>query len=174
MTAYRQQSLSAHVDCSLLFVYGTLRRRFARHSLLQAVGARYVGRGSVQGELFDLGDFPGAVKPRDAAPPLEACSPGPSGVHSLKAPREGVRAQPHVVGEVFRLPSPERTFKTLDAYEGASSASKDLYTRELTEVTLQRGERVTAWVYWLNRLPAEMRRIVSGDYAKNRQKQGRN
>ena len=170
MTADRQQSLSAHVDCSLLFVYGTLRRRFARHSLLQAVGARYVGRGSVQGELFDLGDFPGAVKPRDAAPPLEACSPGSSGVHFLKAPREGGRAQPRVVGEVFRLPSPERTFKTLDAYEGAS---KDLYTRELAEVTLQRGERVTAWVYWLNRLPAGMRRILSGDYAAKRKTQDR-
>jgi gamma-glutamylcyclotransferase (GGCT)/AIG2-like uncharacterized protein YtfP len=60
---------------------------------MRRLGARYVGKGSVQGRLFDLGEFPGAVKMR-----------GSSG---------------RVEGELYHLPSAVRALKSLDQYEGS-------------------------------------------------------
>ena len=157
------------VNPEMLFVYGTLRRGFAGHSLLQGLGARYVGKGRICGELFDLGDFPGAVEPHNPTqwPGAYAGGGSKSTVHgsagAIKSEHvceDGVR----VVGEVFRIPNPERAFRILDAYERTPGARR-LYSRRPTEVKLERGDRVTAWVYWLNRAPKGMRRIISGDYA---------
>jgi gamma-glutamylcyclotransferase (GGCT)/AIG2-like uncharacterized protein YtfP len=54
--------------------------------------ARYLGNASVRGRLFDLGEFPGAVK-----------TPG---------------ASAQVMGELYYLPGAVRTLKFLDQYEG--------------------------------------------------------
>ncbi len=130
----------------LLFVYGTLRRGRARHGVLRKLGARYVGRGSIQAELFDLGNFPGAR--RTEAPSAR------------------------VVGEIYRLRNPARSSKTLDEVEGVGSAAPaaGLFRREITVVTLENGKQVRAWVYWVNRVPGARRRIASGDYVKSRSK----
>lgn len=80
------------MNCELLFVYGSLRRGFEAQDLMRRLAARYVGKGSVRGRLFDLGKFPGA----------------------LKIPGTSTR----VVGELYQLPSAARALKSLDRYEG--------------------------------------------------------
>lgn len=124
-----------------LFVYGTLRRNGKRHDILQRLGSVYVGKGSVVGELFDLGEYPGAVKSGSTAA--------------------------RVVGEVYRLPSVKSSLRTLDEYEGVGDVTS-LYRREITEVTLESGERLNAWIYWLKQRPQRGRKIESSDYAGRR------
>jgi len=132
---------SSHL--SLLFVYGTLRRGEGRHDLLEELRAAWVGRGTVGGELFDLGPFPGAVK----SDPL--------------SPRQ-------IIGEVYRLADPPRALQALDEYECLASGEPNLYRREITTVVLSGGERLEAWIYWLDQPPPVRRRIESGDYADRR------
>lgn len=130
-------------DSSLLFVYGTLRRGAERHDLLQKLRARYIGKGSVAGELFDLGPFPGAIK-------------------------RGARSRKRVAGELYRLADASRALKVLDEYEGVRSGevAAALYRRDVVEVWRPGGERASAWIYWLSPPPPGARRIESGDYAK--------
>jgi gamma-glutamylcyclotransferase (GGCT)/AIG2-like uncharacterized protein YtfP len=122
---------------SLLFVYGTLRRGDKRHDILQRLGAVYVGKGSVAGELFDLGEYPGA----------------------LKSNSSGAR----VIGEVYRLPNPKPALRILDEYEGVGAVTS-VFRREVAEVTIENGERVNTWSYWLSQPPRHRQRIKSGDY----------
>ncbi|HZP02865.1 MAG TPA: gamma-glutamylcyclotransferase family protein [Terriglobia bacterium] len=126
----------------LLFVYGTLRRDFERHRELERLGARFVAEGSIKGALFDLGPFPGAR-------------------------RTGPDAR-RVQGELYRLPRISKALFVLDQIEGFCPDSPDssLFVRETTEVSLPNGERVSAWVYWLNHWKGPMRRIPSGDYRR--------
>ena len=70
------------------FVYGTLRRGFPLHRLLDA-RAEYVGVGRVAARLFDLGAYPAAVPDRDGV----------------------------VVGEVYRVADVE-VWRGLDSAEG--------------------------------------------------------
>ncbi len=134
-------SASETIECELLFVYGTLLSGFSLHGNLKRFGASYVGRGNNQGELFDLGSFPGA--------------------------RRSEMASKRVVGEIYRLSNPRRAFTILDEIEGCRSMNPEssLFRRETTLVTLANGKEVTAWVYWLNREQRAMQRIPSGDYA---------
>lgn len=120
-----------------LFVYGTLRCGGKRHDILQRLGSVYVGKGSVAGELFDLGEYPGAVKSDSS--------------------------QARVIGEVYRLRNLNSVLRTLDEYEGVGDVTS-LYRREIAEVTLESGERLNAWIYWLKQRPPRGRRIESGDY----------
>jgi gamma-glutamylcyclotransferase (GGCT)/AIG2-like uncharacterized protein YtfP len=125
-------------------VYGTLKRGGESHGLLERLGASYVGKGSVAGELFDLGAFPGAVKSE---------------------------AQPsRVLGEIYRLHRAPQALGALDEYEGVrpKSVATRLYRREIAEVRLENGDRVSAWIYWLNHVFRRGRRIESGDYAPKR------
>ena len=128
---------------SLIFVYGTLRRGGKSHDLLERLRAVYLGKGSVAGQLLDLGTFPGALK--SGRPPTR------------------------VVGEIYRLPDPSEALKTLDEYEGVGPGAlvTSLYRREITPVTLENGEQLSAWIYWLNHPPRLVRRIESGDYASH-------
>lgn len=124
----------------LIFLYGTLRRGSSRHNILKRLGAEYVGKGTVQGELFDLGDYPGA--------------------------RKTEKPSSRVVGEIYRLPNPAQAFAVLDAVEGfrPSAPESSLFRRETTTARLANGECRTAWLYWLSRGRGPMRRIRSGDY----------
>jgi gamma-glutamylcyclotransferase (GGCT)/AIG2-like uncharacterized protein YtfP len=127
----------------LLFVYGTLRQGYARHSILRRLGARWVGKGSVPGELFDLGEFPGARPSENGA---------------------GL-----VVGEVYRLPNVARAIKVLDSVEGhrSEAPAASLFRRETTLLTMESKDKHEAWIYWLKRWPSRLpRRIPSGDYTK--------
>lgn len=128
---------------SLFFAYGTLRRGFCRHKFLEAARAQFLSRGTVRGELYDLGEYPGAV-PSESSSAL-------------------------VRGAVYRLPNPARALRVVDQVEGLASGSPEqsLYRRALATVTLQNGTKVEAWIYWLNRHLGPRRRIPSGKYEVN-------
>lgn len=131
------------MNCRLCFVYGTLRRGGVRHRILKALRARYVGPGSVGGELFDLGEYPGA--------------------RSASSPRA------RVVGELYELRNPARALAVLDRIEGyrPDDPAASLFRREITTVRREGGGKVEAWVYWLHRVRNSGRRIPSGDYARS-------
>lgn len=73
----------------LLFVYGTLQDARLRAQVLRGAPTRVVGRGSVSGALYDLGEYPGLVAAGDG----------------------------RVVGLVIELPD-DAALALLDVYEG--------------------------------------------------------
>lgn len=130
---------------SHLFVYGTLlfadtgstgreqRARLARE-------ARIVGSGTVAGQLYDLGRYPGLV--------------------------ETSEARARVRGDVLELAAPERTLRWLDAYEGIVPGDHphNPYQRIEVEAALENGGSVTAWVYLYRLAPPEHRLIAGGSW----------
>ena len=107
----------------LLFVYGTLRRGFGLHHHLKRMGAEFVASGTVQAEIFDLGEFPGA--------------------------RKSARPGKEVEGELFRLHKMEMSLRVLDQVEGIQNPGRGFFKRGTAEVKLPNGERRLAWIYWL-------------------------
>src|SRR5207253_10842937 len=103
-----------------LFVYGTLRRGFALHPLLRKLAVRYVGRGKIQGHLYDLGRFPGAVP---------SSSP-----------------QNKITGEVYELSNPDKQLEELDRAEEyhREQPRNSLFVRGLSLVRLENGRRFKA------------------------------
>lgn len=91
----------------LLFLYGSLRRGEPMFDELRLANSlEYVSDGTIQGDLYDLGDYPGAVS------------------------AEGV-----VRGEVYRIKDPE-ILCTLDRYEEFDPAHPDgsLFVRQRVAV----------------------------------------
>lgn len=132
------------IEFDLLFVYGSLRKGGALHPYLQGLGAALVDEGVVGGVLFDLGAFPGAQK--------------------------SVLEKEILQGEVYKLRNPSRALRILDEVEGyrPHAPSASLFLRENVEVRLRNGEKIQAWIYWLNRWMGPTRRVPSGDYAQLR------
>lgn len=127
-----------------LFVYGTLRKGQRSHKVLAGLRARFMAKGYVQGCLYDLGQYPGAVK--------------------------GAGGSDRVFGEVYLLVHPSLCFKTLDRFEGFDPQKNqlNLFERSKTRVKLRGGEETDAWIYWLPNARRPGRLIPSGDYAKYR------
>ena len=126
-----------------LFVYGTLRRDVGHplHAVL-AEHATFVGCGTFQGKLYDLGAYPGAVPSENATDV--------------------------VAGEVYALHDPERVLAILDRYEGcADEPPPTEFRREKARITLQDGMRIEAWIYLYNWPTAGLPRIPSGDYVQH-------
>lgn len=111
-----------HGSPPLLFVYGTLKRGFARHDLLDGA-AGYVCRGQVAGALFDLGAYPGMT--------VEG---GKNAVH----------------GEIYHVADGERLFAALDRVEGMTGFGVPgrLFRRPLVKVRGEWGDHL-AWTYLL-------------------------
>jgi gamma-glutamylcyclotransferase (GGCT)/AIG2-like uncharacterized protein YtfP len=130
----------------LLFVYGTLRRDAddaLGHPLRRALAAHaeWVDRGQLAGELFDVGDYPGAV----------ANAGGSTWVR----------------GDLYRIRRPEALLPALDAYEGCEPHRHDPeYRRERLELTGDRLGACEAWVYVYNHSVAGLPRVLSGDYLR--------
>ena len=102
--------------------------------------SRFVGRGSIQGDLFDLGSYPAAV---------------PS-------------AEGRVWGEVCEMKAPAVILATLDEVEGYRPGDPgSLYVRREAAVRLDADRVGTAWVYFYNASLDRARRIVSGDYRES-------
>ena len=126
----------------LVFFYGTLMAGFDRRRRAGIDNKlTYIGRGSIEAALFDLGIYPAAV-------------PAPDG---------------RVWGEVYRMSEPQPVLAALDEIEGFSAEDPDrsLYLRGEAEVTLKDGARATAWVYFYNAPLGRAPRITSGDYLKH-------
>ena len=101
----------------------------------------YVGRGSIQAALFDLGLYPAAV-------------PAPDG---------------DVWGEVYEMTEPVPVLAALDDLEGYRHDDPDrsLYMRTQADVVLPDGTRARAWVYFYNAPLGRAPRIASGDYLEH-------
>lgn len=101
----------------------------------------YVGRGSIQASLFDLGIYPAAV-------------PAPEG---------------RVWGEVYEMADPETVLAALDRFEGYTPDNPDqsLYVRAEAAVTLPDGSAERAWVYFYNAPLGQAQQILSGDYLEH-------
>ena len=127
-----------------LFAYGTLRKGFRSHKLLQDCHARFLGTGRARGRLYDLGEYPGAT--------------------------ESVSETDRICGEVYWLPRASCAFGILDRYEGFNPARTESseFVRKETTVILAGGRKVRAWVYWLLQARTSGRRLFSGDYAVRR------
>jgi gamma-glutamylcyclotransferase (GGCT)/AIG2-like uncharacterized protein YtfP len=126
-----------------LFAYGTLVGGVAPPEIAPVVkNLRYVGRGTIKGRLYDLGDFPGAIQ-------------------------EGQDSS-RVSGHVYELPKNPQVLRKLDEYEGYSPRSKStsLFVRKRTQVLLSSGRTVRSWVYFYNRKPAKAPPVSHGDYLK--------
>ncbi|OFW11736.1 MAG: hypothetical protein A3H96_24630 [Acidobacteria bacterium RIFCSPLOWO2_02_FULL_67_36] len=101
----------------------------------------YVGRGSIEAALFDVGIYPAAV-------------PDPDGI---------------VWGEVYSMIDPAAVLAALDEIEGYTPDEPDrsLYLRAQTLVTLPDGTSEQAWVYFYNAPLGHAERIASGDYLEH-------
>lgn len=100
---------------------------------------RFLGRGWIQGALFDLGLFPAAI-------------PAPEG---------------RVWGEVYEIEGDDGSvLATLDEIEGVRPGEPDssLYTRVETTATLANGDQHNVWTYFYNAPLGRAERIDSGDY----------
>jgi gamma-glutamylcyclotransferase (GGCT)/AIG2-like uncharacterized protein YtfP len=127
-----------------LFSYGTLQPRHAPAEIASTVRRlRRVGKGSVRGRLYDLGEYPGAVLSRTG---------------------------PMVVGQVFELPDDPGVLSRLDEYEGfdRNRPKGSLFLRKRCLVTLQNGKKLSCWMYTYNRAPGAAPAVTTGDYSKHR------
>jgi gamma-glutamylcyclotransferase (GGCT)/AIG2-like uncharacterized protein YtfP len=120
-------------------LYGTLMAGFDRRrraGIDQKL--TYVGRGSIEAALFDLGIYPAAV-------------PAPGGA---------------VWGEVYEMADSPSVLAALDDIEGyrPDDPDRSLYRRARADVTLGDGTRAPAWVYFYNAPLGRAPRISSGDY----------
>ncbi|MDH5561256.1 MAG: gamma-glutamylcyclotransferase [Deltaproteobacteria bacterium] len=102
-----------------LFVYGSLCRGLSRNGLLST--AEYLGLALCEGELIDLGHYPGLIQ-----------------------------GQGKVLGEIYRVDIPS-TFDLLDQVEGYYPADpqKSLYIRkQISAQSLSTGEKLKVWTYF--------------------------
>ena len=125
-----------------VFFYGTLMAGFDRR---RRAGIdpklTYMGRGSVEAALFDLGIYPAAV-------------PDPEGI---------------VWGEVYAMTETEAVLAGLDEIEGyrPDDPDRSLYTRAQVDVRMPDGSRERAWMYFYNAPLGHAERITSGDYLEH-------
>jgi gamma-glutamylcyclotransferase (GGCT)/AIG2-like uncharacterized protein YtfP len=114
------------MDILSLFVYGSLKRGYLRERAWPHPPISVVP-GCIQAKLYDLGPYPAVV------------------LSSSSEPRVN-----RVLGEVWTM-APEHiaeTLRVLDEVEGFVLHRDDNeYLRKVTEVTLESGERIPAFVY---------------------------
>jgi gamma-glutamylcyclotransferase (GGCT)/AIG2-like uncharacterized protein YtfP len=128
-------------NCSLLFVYGTLRRGCANPmQRLLTEHSIWMGLAGYQGKLYKIADYPGAV---------------PSNNN-----------EDRIIGELYRLHQPEWLLRQLDDYEecGPGFPQPAEYRRAIASIFTETGGAVSAWIYLYNRPVDESKRIVSGDF----------
>jgi gamma-glutamylcyclotransferase (GGCT)/AIG2-like uncharacterized protein YtfP len=126
-----------------LFAYGTLQPEFAPSAIAHVVARMHVvGNGSVNGVLYDLGGYPGAVL-------------DPSSTQRIH-------------GVVFQLPDDANLWPELDAYEDFDPASPETspFIRILQPVELATGDTLQCWVYVYNGDPGSARVLPEGNYRR--------
>ncbi len=124
-----------------LFVYGTLRKEKgnALHRII-AEHSVYCGGAVMQGKLFEIGGYPGAV--------------------------ESDNPNDKVLGELYRLLDSDTVLRQLDEYEECSDhfVLPHEYLRKKINVEVSGGKHILAWVYIYNHDIADREIITSGDY----------
>jgi gamma-glutamylcyclotransferase (GGCT)/AIG2-like uncharacterized protein YtfP len=128
-----------------LFIYGTLLPEYISGKITETIDRlNCIGRASVEGQLYDFGQYPGAI--------LDPSS------------------ETKVFGLVYELPDDQATLSSLDSYEGFDPNGSDdsLFVRKQTIAMLDDGRRVQCWIYVYNRNPGLAPPISDGDYQKYR------
>jgi putative glutamine amidotransferase len=137
------------------FVYGTLMPGHAPTCVADLVG-RFVplGRATVPGSLYDLGDYPGLM------------------LHSGASPDERVgdgSTSPAVFGVLVDVPDDPALVRRLDAYEGFDPAApgRSLFCRvPAVARLLADGGAVDCQTYVYNRVPPPGRVVAGGDWLR--------
>lgn len=117
-----------------LFVYGTLRKPFPTHSLIEEHFS-FVCNAQIKGKLYYEGNFPAAVRVDEDA---------------------------YIQGELYKLTSNtlfEEAFGKLDDYEEVNDG---LFKRETTTIFAENNS-ITGWIYWYNKSVENLEVIASGD-----------
>lgn len=108
-----------------IFVYGTLQKKYA--NAIDIIGdneLRFLGNGKIQGELYDLGDYPGVIE----------------------------KLGTYVYGEVYQLADPGIVLSKLDEYEEFDSKNPNsLFVRRITNVIMEDGSIILAITYFYNK-----------------------
>ncbi len=124
-----------------IFVYGTLRKQIASnmHHLL-ASHCEYFSDGAMQGKLYEVCGYPGAIESSDA--------------------------NDKVFGELYKMLDRKRVLALLDDYEECSDRfpMPHEYSRKQLSIELIGGGSVVAWVYLYNHDVSSLQQIISGDY----------
>lgn len=122
----------------LIFVYGSLLSDFEHleGEKLRAL-ASLIGKGSVFGKLYDIGEYPGLVTSKGA----------------------GFA----VLGEIYDLSSCPNLWLELDEYEGLNDSNTPEYTREKVIVSTPNGT-LTCWTYIYQGIIQNLVPIEGGDY----------
>lgn len=126
-----------------VFFYGTLMSPFNRPGRQRITPKlTYTGRGAIKAALFDLGIYPAAVPAEDDS---------------------------RVWGEVYETSDLASVLAALDEIEGyrPSEPDRSLYTRVMTDVTMEDGRVHPAWAYFYNAPLGRAQRIASGDYLEH-------
>jgi gamma-glutamylcyclotransferase (GGCT)/AIG2-like uncharacterized protein YtfP len=126
-----------------VFFYGTLMTPINRPGRQRVDSSMsFVGRGTIRAALFDLGIYPAAIPTNDGS---------------------------EVLGEVYQMLDTTLVLASLDEIEGyrAAEPERSLYIRVLTDVGLDDGGSVQAWVYFYNAPLGRAQRIESGDYLEH-------
>ena len=124
-----------------IFVYGTLRKKIASnmHHVL-AGHCEYFSDGAMQGTLYEVCGYPGAVESGDA--------------------------NDKVSGELYKMLDRKLVLDRLDEYEECSDRfPMPEYSRKQLLIELIGGsDSVVAWVYLYNHDVSKLQQIISGDY----------
>jgi gamma-glutamylcyclotransferase (GGCT)/AIG2-like uncharacterized protein YtfP len=130
-----------------LFVYGTLRKGFSLVIPEKiADDIEWVGLSQVCGELYDIGNYPGAVP--------------------------DVTETWLISGEIIRIKSPVKVFEYLDNYEGYDDEKPESseYFRKKEWFKMEDDTNIEAWIYWYNFDVSDKERIRENDYITYLQK----
>ncbi|CAN5437992.1 gamma-glutamylcyclotransferase [soil metagenome] len=129
------------IDSDLLFVYGTLRPPFTNlYAQHLRQHSRYVGDGKFPGQLFNLGNYPGAIY----------------------LPKSAV----NVYGSIYNISTNKEQLLTyLDNYEGIGEAFEKPHEYIRTVIEVSSGDSsVACWIYLYTLTVTGKQLISSGDY----------
>ncbi|MEO5997375.1 MAG: gamma-glutamylcyclotransferase family protein [Chitinophagaceae bacterium] len=121
-----------------LFAYGTLRKGFSSpiyKSIVEEI--EWMGFSRVKGKLFDIGEYPGAIRSE---------------------------SENYIVGEIIKIKTSVKVLEILDDYECCytSTEKRSEYERKKEWFVLKNGIRVEAWIYWYN-LPVNNKQQIPGN-----------
>jgi gamma-glutamylcyclotransferase (GGCT)/AIG2-like uncharacterized protein YtfP len=129
------------VATEFIFVYGTLRKQMASDMYhVMANHCEYFSEGVMQGTLYEVCGYPGAIESSDA--------------------------NDKVFGELYEMLDRKLALALLDEYEECSDSFSmpHEYSCKLISIELIGGGSVVAWVYLYNHDVSNLRQIISGVY----------
>jgi gamma-glutamylcyclotransferase (GGCT)/AIG2-like uncharacterized protein YtfP len=137
----KNQGNSPIVATEFIFVYGTLRKQIASDMYhVMANHCEYFSEGVMQGTLYEVCGYPGAIESSDA--------------------------NDKVSGELYEMLDRKLVLALLDEYEECSESFSmpHEYSRKPISIELIGGGSVVAWVYLYNHDVSNLRQIISGVY----------